>query len=152
MRLLIPTIGTVLTLTKDWTFRLHEERRNQKFANQPLLNLDYSWWPGGQHVPDPTPQLPRRTKWVENKGKAQDITLPAGTKLKVARIYIRNGGKDMKSYDSVTFTCNGDIKGKKGKTVLKGRFWAKLIDVNSMDIAFDAMTTPIPEFAALQAG
>jgi hypothetical protein len=150
MRLLIPTIGTVLTLTKPWTFRLHEERRNQKFANQPLLDLDYSSWPGGQHLPDP--DKPGRTKWVENTDKAQDITLPKGTTLKVARIYIRNGGKDMKSYDSVTFTCNGNVKGKKGKTVHKGRFWAKLLDVNSMDIAFDAMTTPIPEFVAVQGG
>jgi hypothetical protein len=150
MRLLIPTIGTVLTLTKPWTFRLHEESRNTKFANQPLLDLDYKSWPGGQHLPDPN--NPGKTKWVQNTAKAQDITLPKGTKLKVSRIYIRNGGKDMKDYDSVTFYCNSHIKGKKGKLVIKGRFWAKLLDVNSMDIAFDAMTTPIPEFAALQAG
>jgi hypothetical protein len=152
MRLLIPTIGTILMLTDDWTFTLREERRNQKFANQPLLDLDYASWVGGQHLPDP--DNPGRSKWVPNKGKTQDITLPKGTKLKVARIYIRNGGKDMKSYDSVTFTCNPHLTAAKAQKlgVLKGRFWAKLLDVNSMDVAFDGATMPVPEYRGVAGG
>ncbi|MDB4278274.1 hypothetical protein N9917_01590 [Deltaproteobacteria bacterium] len=147
MRLLIPSIGTVLMLTEDWTFDLYAESRNQKFANQPLLDLgftSYSPWEWkrdattGQQERVPIPPVP--------------VTLPKGTQLKVSRIYIRNGGKDMKSFDSVTFYCNSNIKGKKGKTVIKGRFWAKLLDVNSMDVAFDAQTMPIPEYTAVSGG
>lgn len=29
MRIMIPTIGAVLELTEDWTFTLHEEKRNK---------------------------------------------------------------------------------------------------------------------------
>jgi len=146
-RFLIPTIGTIIQLTEDWTFVLHEERRNEKFANQPLLNFGYKGWPGGQHLPDPN--NPGRTKWVPNTTKTQSVTLPKGTKLRVARIYIRNGGGDMKNFDSVTFFCNFHLSGAKAKKAgaLKGRFWAKLIDVNNMDVAYDPETMPLAEFA-----
>lgn len=34
IRFNVPTIGTSLRLTSDWTFKLHEERRNMEFAEQ----------------------------------------------------------------------------------------------------------------------
>jgi len=153
MRLLIPTIGTVLTLTADWTFMLHEERRNEEFANQPLLNLDYKRYPDGHREPDPKPGWASATKWVSD-GRETPVTLPAGTKLKVARIYIRNGGKDMKEYDSVTFTVNSHLTPAKARKqgAMKGRFWAKLLDVNSMEVAFDGATMPIPEYREAASG
>ena len=137
-RFLIPTIGTIIQLTEDWTFVLHEEGRNQKFANQPGLDLPFGYGP--KYNPTTRSYDPPRTA---------DVTLPKGTKLKVARIYIRNGGGDMKNFDSVTFTANFHLSGAKAKKAgaLKGRFWAKLIDVNNMDVAYDPETMPLAEFA-----
>jgi hypothetical protein len=132
-------------LTEDWTFDLYQERRNNKFANQPGLDLDHNHW------------SPTRHQWVKEGGKdvrkttmipPAQVTLPKGTKLKIARIYIRNGGGDMKAFDSVTFQCNPGTTAAKARKLglLRGRFWAKLIDVNSMDVAFDGATMPIPEY------
>lgn len=38
MRLLIPALGHPLCLLEDWTFPLHEERRNHKFSKLFRLN------------------------------------------------------------------------------------------------------------------
>lgn len=134
MRLMVPTIGTVLTLTEDWTFTLHEEYRNYKFSKAFRLGFD---------------------EWGDyNSPKSAQITLPAGTKLKVARIYIRNGGADMKEFDSLTFNCNSHLSAAQARKqgAVKGRFWAKLIDVNSMEVAFDGATMPIPEYRQVASG
>lgn len=112
--LFIPTIGTVLILAEDWSFPLHEERRNHLFSEN--FNLGYRQWARTWNG-----ELPPQTKTV---------TLPKGTQLKIARLYIRNGGADMKEFDSVTFSCNAHLKGKSAKGAPKGRFWAKLDDVN----------------------
>ena len=66
-----------------------------------------------------------------------NVTLPAGTELKVDRIYIRKGASD---YSSITFyvTNLGKVfvnpvhnpKNKKNKSSL--RFWAKLSDCNNI--------------------
>lgn len=69
---------------------------------------------------------------------SETVTLPAGTHLRIGRIYIRAGGAHERGYDSVTFYCNLHLKGKpsKGssKGAIRGRFWAKLGDVNTMVI------------------
>lgn len=112
--LFIPTIGDVLVLAEDWTFPLHEEYRNNKFADDNFgSGYARSWY-----------------SYSEIPARSDTVTLPAGTHLKIARIYIRGGGADMKEYDSLTFTCNGHLKGKAAKGAIKGRFWAKLVDVN----------------------
>lgn len=74
-------------------------------------------------------------------------TLPIGTKLKVSRIYIRACGDT--DFDSVTFTVEipqeqpvaepGKRKPKKIKPK-KGRFWAKLGDVNQIICEWDEST------------
>lgn len=53
------------------------------------------------------------------------VTLPAGTVLKVDRIYIRKG---MKDFSSLTFTA------KLANMKKAARFWVKLRDVNRMVI------------------
>ena len=52
--------------------------------------------------------------------------LPRGTRLKVARIYVRHGAGD---FDSITFTINKHPTDKK----LKARFWCKLNDANKIE-------------------
>ena len=135
MRLLVPTIGTEMTLDAPWTFTLYQERRNQKFANN-NFGLGWSAYPGW-------------TLAKRNEPLTKEITLPAGTILKVARIYVRSTTADFRNFDSVTFNVVRP-KGKAGKTALKGRFWAKLADVNSMEVFFNIATTPIHEAEGLK--
>jgi hypothetical protein len=136
MRLLIPTIGTEMTLDVPWTFTLYQERRNQKFAND---NFGLGW------MAYPTWNRDNR----RDEPLTKEITLPAGTILKVARIYVRSTTADFRNFDSVTFNVVRP-KGKAGKTALKGRFWAKLADVNSMEVFFNIATTPIHEAEGLK--
>jgi hypothetical protein len=139
MRLLIPTIGTVLTLDEDWTFDLHQEQRNQKFSVQFGLTWP-AWcfpWDWVTH-PDG-----RREKVAVSPAP---VTLPKGTVLKVDRIYIRSKAGDFRSFDSVTFHCNSGLKGKAAKGKMKGRFWAKLLDVNRLEVLIDPLSMPMPEF------
>ena len=141
MRLLIPTLGTEMTLDEDWTFGLHRESRNSKFGNQPGLAIGWPSW----CVPHDWVKLPDGTNECVNTPPTP-VTLPKGTVLKVDRIYIRSKSGDFRNFDSVTFYCNSALKGKAAKGKLKGRFWAKLEDVNRMEVLFDPLTTPIQEF------
>ncbi len=103
VQITIPTIGTVLTLTRGWTFLLHHEGRNRDFAAK--LGVTWKGWGYSDEI------------------CATEVTLPSGTELIVDRIYIRKGkGK----FDSITFRLKKT--GKKAK--VWGRFWAKLGDVN----------------------
>lgn len=136
-QLFIPTIGSEITLAADWTFALFNEYRNDQMAL--YMGLDK--------------QVSQRT-WHTSGNKLKDITLPAGTVMKVDRIYIRKGAED---FDSVTFIVQQipnvaigvadevyDYKkarqtgrysdAKKTITRKKIRFWAKLPDVNTMFI------------------
>lgn len=104
MRLFIPSVGAQLRLLTDWTFTLYGEYRNSTFAKNVGCQGECRYW----HA---TPM--------------SQITLPAGTVLSVARIYIRNGKKD---FDSITFTVKSCPEKK-----YKGRFWAKLDEVNEIE-------------------
>jgi len=129
MNLFIPDIGTQLRLTSDWTFHLCFERRNQRF--------------GEKFGVQPPPPENHRGGWGRGAGwwqpeRAVLHTLPAGTILKVDRIYIRKGaahygGGSLSKFSSLTFyaTLPPTGKSKKGKGV--GRFWAKLADVNTIE-------------------
>jgi hypothetical protein len=102
----IPPLGTKIQLAEDWTFKLFEEGRNSKLLESFGVRLaaqTYDW---------------------RNDMNSHQVTLPAGTILNVNRIYIRNGCKD---FDSVTFSIK-----KCPDKKLKGRFWAKLGDVNKI--------------------
>jgi len=114
MNLFIPTIGTKLRLSSDWSFRIQNEKRNQNLI-EGAMDVSYD------------------SRWgVTTK---YDLTLPEGTVLTVDRIYIRNNKGE---YDSITFlidSCpeerfesNRNHFGKKGF-----RFWAKLNDANQIE-------------------
>lgn len=107
MKLFVPAPGTKLKLTADWTFTLYFERRNEGLIKHFRPDLDIGWGRSDQSI---------------------EVSLPKDTVLTVARVYIRNGyaGK----YNSLTF--NAKIPGVKGKRT--PRFWAKLDDVNEMEI------------------
>lgn len=108
MQLFIPELGTCLKLTADWTFKLHYEHRNSALLNLIKQPIKYTYMTG---VPGP---------W--------DYTIPAGTVLRVSRIYIRKGLSD---FSSLTFSVVLP-NGKKKKGQLSGRFFAKLSDVNNI--------------------
>ena len=137
MMITIPTVGSCLTLTHDWTFDLWAENRNEKFwrslfgdpENDPELLAKYN-------LLDPHAQW---RFWYDVKAK-KPVTLVAGTILKVSRIYIRQSAK---GFDSITFTIvsapTHDLGiGKHPK--LKGRFWAKLEEVNRIEANWDEKT------------
>ena len=125
-RVIIPTIGSLLTLTEDWIFNLELEHRNLNFWKK-------------IH-----PDIPTKKYYAHIYDGSRDGTfgpdniatmLPAGTHLKIARIYIRQGSQE---FDSVTFTLVKHPASKK----LKGRFWAKLGDVNRIIATWDETTLP----------
>ena len=123
--MLVPEIGTVLKLAKDWTFRLHYESRNNDLRKQlGLKEYTYDW---------------RRTK----EPGPEEITIKTGAEMSVNRIYIRQGGKD---YSSLTFYLSPKATvehvATKTTAVTKGkcRFWAKLGDVNKMVVQIDKNT------------
>lgn len=107
-QLLIPALGTVLVLDKDWEFELHQERRNGEFWNMIFPNdpMDYSW------------KAPPRSK---------KFCLKKDSKLKMKRIYVR---QNQKAYDSVTFALVYDASGEIKKK--KPTFWVKLDVANTM--------------------
>lgn len=112
----IPTIGSVFTLAQPWSFMLYEEHRNNDFGNKIYPARDWNRY------------SPRGTE-------PQEVHLPEGTKLKVDRIYVRQGGGD---FDSVTFRLKkGDRPGDK---TIYGRFWVKLGDVNRIVCDWDEDT------------
>ncbi len=105
MKMFVPSIGTKLVLTKDWSFDLWSEYRNESLYNALGIDLDRYSYPLTSQV----------------------VTLPAGTLLTIDRIYIR---KNLDGFDSMTFNMPDPEKiyGKGRK-----RFWVKLTDVNTME-------------------
>lgn len=109
MRMYIPQIGDVIQLTEDWEFNLHHENRNKDLLVE-FFNFDKV-----KYIP-----------YIENN-KFNSFKLLKNTILTIDRIYIRKGNDD---FSSLTFNAifpNG----------FKGRFWAKLEDVNNIE--FDIM-------------
>lgn len=119
MKLFIPPIGSKLILSKPWTFGLYSERRNDTLI-QKLRDT-------GHNIPERA--VDPNNPWASHYTSQLlcDFTLLAGTQLSVSRIYIRQGNKE---YDSVSFNISTKVNGKS----VKGRFWAKLDDVNQMEI------------------
>lgn len=123
MQIYIPTIGTKLRLTEDWSFEVEKERRNWEIVEalkgygvQPRLEFAYKMWNGEDYNDEFYPMV-----------------LPAGTVLTIDRIYIRKG---VGEYDSITFNLGDcpdlrfEIKRRGGQFVGRRRFWVKLDDAN----------------------
>jgi hypothetical protein len=127
----VPTLGEVLTLAAPWTLTLHQEARNKTlFKALGVRPLDKA----GRPHPDPNQAeawAPYHAGYVDHRWVRRHhehrVTLPAGTKLTVRRLYIRQGAED---YNSVTFSVPSDSP--KGPGRPRGRFWAKVADVNTM--------------------
>lgn len=119
-----PHIGSKLILADPWKFTLHSERRNKTFwidlFGDPCKDRNDAW-----------------TFW--RGGTTQPVILPTGSILKVDRIYVRRGAKD---FDTITFllehTSMPEFAYTKRK--VKGRFWVKLGEVNTMIATWDETT------------
>ena len=154
-RLFIPYIGSVIVLSEDWRFDLFFEGRNSPligalYAGEPFdaTGIDplTAKWQKKSHGTDEsewyddprykvekamtdkelsqTTRTHRRTRSHDNP--YIDATLPAGTPLRVDRVYIKKG---IDAYSSITFVVAKECRDKK----LRGkRFWAKLRDVNNI--------------------
>lgn len=128
MKLFIPEIGTKLTLSKPWTFKLYCEDRNTKFAKcAGVMNFEGNhWWRGGDGSITWNGQKYSASWDLFERLSPYDFTIPKGTELIVDRIYIRKGASN---FSSVSFRI------AKNKTLgYSGRFWVKLDDVNTMEI------------------
>lgn len=114
MQLYIPNIGEKIILAADWTFRLFNERRCQPFDDCPAP---------AQIVDNPTYFL----------SQVKHCTLPAGTVLMVDRVYLRQGLDEFASISFRIVSTSAPWIAKQRK-----RFWAKLDDVNQMQIVAPA--------------
>ena len=158
MRMCIPTIGDEIELIKDWTFTLYTESRNDKFWEKNTqwgrdfqqAQQDYaeaqgceSWRDlydktdkGAYSYGGGLKRVAGLTYWehfqefqeTAPKKSECDYTLPAGTILKIDRIYIRKGKSE---FDSITFVIKKHPDDKRG-ALIRGRFWAKLPEVNGI--------------------
>lgn len=104
MKFYIPEIGTRMRLTADWSFKLFKEHRNDT-----MLEL-YGF---------------EKSVYIKQNEHVMQ-TLPAGTLLTVARLYIRNG---MSGFSSITFNVAANKKAKRKAC----RFWVKLEDANLIE-------------------
>ena len=112
-KVFIPTIGTLLKLSKDWMPSIYLEYRNMK-----LLSSVF-----------PDKEEYKSRYYGRGAEFISSICFPKGTILKVSRIYVRVGASD---YDSVTYTVV-----KSSRKDLNGRFWVKLADANQMECIDD---------------
>jgi hypothetical protein len=106
----IPTIGSTITLTEPWELWLYGEHRN--IALWKLISTVPVEWGA---------ILPR-----------ERILIPAGTRLKIDRIYLRKG---LAGFDSVSFWAafpKGSVITPSASAPTSARFWAKLRDLNTM--------------------
>jgi len=78
MKLYIPALGEQIRLTADWTFGLYAENRNETLM---------------EHISD------TRKSWGADKTSIP-CTIPAGSILKVDRVFIRKGSE---AYNSLSF-------------------------------------------------
>lgn len=110
MKFFVPAVGYRIKLTQDWSFKLYGEYRNKTAFE--FLGKDFDANHG----------------WRNDELKSVDASLPSGTLLEVDRVYVRTANKARSGdddFDSITFKL---VDSKK-----KVRFWAKLMDVNTIE-------------------
>lgn len=165
--LFIPRCGTKLKLVADWKFRLFKESRNSKLFDASVQSTHWTNEPEWSkrkivitHKDGSTIEIP-----AMNRGGSSlsvEVTLPAGTVLKVARIYIKQESSTERGlnkggeFNSVTFTIvRNPAKKFKVYTPLNGwmefdyksqsgRFWVKLADANAMQVQCETGTVVSP--------
>lgn len=118
MNLYVPRPGESIRLTQDWEFTLHSEDRNETLIR--FLGHDYQ-----RHWGPSTPLCTAK--------------IPAGSVLKIDRVYIRKG---MPDWDSITFHWKGrklaarteEVFGRMTKIPAKTvRFWVKLDETRTIE-------------------
>lgn len=111
-------------LAEDWTFHLHDEYRNEKFwmAVHGTLKTSETTYTDQKGL--------SARPWRSSRSEPILTTLPKGSVIEVDRLYLKKNNGD---FDSVTFRL---VSGPLGKKV-KGRFWAKLAEVNTIVIDTD---------------
>lgn len=119
MKLYIPELGDKLELTKDFTFTLYAERRNNTLGFALGLRNNKNTYGIGWKVDEEEP-------YTSKTRAAGEVTIPKGTVLKVERIYVRNG---LKEFDSITFRAMAGPDPK----YLKTRFWVKLDETRNLE-------------------
>lgn len=130
MRLYVPEIGDELKLVADWRFKTVAERRNS-------MLFDVFEVPDEARHPKAEPDFRYASNGL-NRWKYLDVEfqLPAGTILKLDRVYIRKGAGD---YSSLTFYIIDSpdkrvVTKKKGGTAPKAvRFWVNLPETRNIE-------------------
>ena len=145
-QLYIPQVGDSLTLAHDWTFGTICEHRNESLFNAYDIPPEQRWKKavegrsGGRWVGVGLPLEHIGFDCWRPLDEPTTFTLPAGTILKVDRIYIRKGAGD---YSSLTFliTDSSDkrvVTKKKGGSAPKAvRFWVHLDHANKIEFTTD---------------
>lgn len=133
MKLYIPALGDELELTKDWTFDLYAEDRNLSLIavieGKTKSDFDDMEIYDAVHPNDPyyRKYVHRNKSGVDWSQYPKKVTIPAPATLIVDRIYIRKGAE---RFNSITFR----VKSCYDPKFEKCRFWAKLDDVNTLEV------------------
>jgi len=146
-RLHIPRLGTEIVLAADWTFPLFDEHRNSGLLSAVGITVPYRLLPDFWSVrQEERINAVSRSKWRMGDGTLPEqshdyhhlchpVTIPRLATLSIDRIFIRKGASD---FDSVTFW----LKAKQNPVTINGRqlkkslrFWAKLDDVNRIEVS-----------------
>ena len=132
--LFVPEIGTELKLAEDWYFNLYAEYRNETLGKLHGFELQWLAWEEWSNRPEEFKYL--HYTWIKDGERKYSIpvVIPAGTILKVDRIYIRKGNKD---FSSITFTApkfaSVEMESWNKTKYKRGiRFWAKLSECNTI--------------------
>lgn len=121
-----PRLGDRILLDHDWTFPLHLENRNLSLFK--AVGLLWNVRPGlpkySREYIYVSPELPAVHRYSFGGGISVPVTLPAGTLLRIDRLYFRQG---VRAYDSITFRIHGSPERRLLNDI---RFWAKADDAN----------------------
>ncbi len=139
MKIFIPEIGTDLVLKTDWIFPLFikDYRNLDLWADLTGLDRKDVRWEWSDLLDGTIDVFYKSTKISYT---VHYITIPKGTKLRVDRIYIRKGKSEYSSVSFLIVESTLPLKNtvlpfaKKGSNTAQGRFWAKLVDVNTMSV------------------
>lgn len=115
MRVFVPRVGTILRLSQEWSFEVFADRRNSAAA----LALGR------------TEESIRHIRGDTSLGR---LILPANTVVVVDRVYVRqaiNSTARPSEYDSITFRVRA---GGIPELSARKRFFARIEDVNMMDV------------------
>jgi hypothetical protein len=137
--ILIPPIGSNLTLTSDWTFTLYHERHNSSLILALGFELDNCGYGiKAKHHINPSK--------IIHVFKTQNVTFLAGTILRVERYDIKRGRRVV---DSLILTMQKyPIKlqqtySSNGQKINKHRFWVTLSDMNRIECDIVSELTPL---------